>query len=211
MTKATIDPKRRLLIGAGLTALTPMASLAALIPTPRQTAGPFYPVELPLDDDNNLTQVKGQPGPAEGRIVDLTGRVLNTSGIEMKDVRVEIWQCDARGRYHHPGDRDGSSRDEKFQGHGHTITDKQGRYRFRTIHPVPYPGRTPHIHVAVFLPDKRRPFVSQIYVKGEPRNADDFLFRHVPVEQRHLVLVDFLPVDKTPWSIMKGTFDLIVA
>ncbi len=208
MAKSTIDSRRRALIGAGLTALTPFAALAALTPTPRQTAGPFYPVELPLDDDNNLTMVRGQTQPAEGRIVDLTGRVIDTSGKEMKHMRIEIWQCDARGIYHHPGDRRrGTQRDEKFQGHGHTITDNQGRYRFRTIHPVPYPGRTPHIHVAVFLPNSR-PFVSQIYVEGEPRNSHDFLYQQIPVEKRHLVMMDF--ATENPEGIPTGNFDLIL-
>lgn len=81
--------------------------------------------------------------------------------------------------------------DENFQGFGHSITDEHGRYRFRTIHPVPYPGRTPHIHVAVFIPNTA-PFTTQLYVRGEPGNAEDFLFSRIPVERRHMVVADFV-------------------
>src|SRR5207244_7389706 len=82
--------------------------------------------------------------------------------------RVEIWQCDADGRYHNVRDGGGErSRDDNFQGFGRTITDESGGYRFVTIRPVPYPGRTPHIHFAVIMPGQRR-FVTQMYVEGEP-------------------------------------------
>ena len=82
--------------------------------------------------------------------------------------------------------------DEGFQGHGHAITDAQGCYRFRTIQPLPYPVRTPHIHAAVFS-EGAPPFVTQIYVKDEPRNRDDFLFNQVPPQLRERVLADFVP------------------
>lgn len=158
--------------------------------TPTQTAGPFYPVELPLDNDNDLTQVMGFEKSALGTITDLSGRLLDRNGKSLNGIRIEIWQCDANGRYHHPGDSSPNPVDDGFQGHGHTHTDNQGSYRFRTIRPVHYPGRTPHIHVAVF-PEGQKPFVSQLYVAHEPRNAWDPLYQRIPVEQRHLVTADF--------------------
>lgn len=175
-------------------AIPSIAAIAKpLAPTPAQTAGPFYPVELPLDDDNDLTRVKGQQGSAHGTITDLTGRVLDVNGKPLSNLRVEIWQCDANGRYHHPRDFGDQPRDVNFQGHGHVLTGPQGRYRFRTIRPVPYPGRTPHIHVAVF-PEGTKPFVTQLYIADEPRNAEDFLFKRIPPDRRHLVLTQFKPV-----------------
>ena len=105
---------------------------------------------------------------------------------------MEIWQCDANGRYHHPFDAGNRPADDNFQGHGRTLSSKSGEYGFRTIRPVPYPGRTPHIHLAVFAPGQR-PFVTQIYVKGDPRNHADFVFNRVPAEQRDLVLAEFVP------------------
>lgn len=159
-------------------------------PTPRQPAGPFYPPELPLDDDNDLTTVAGANAPARGTVSDLSGHLLDSGGQPLSGLRIEIWQCDANGRYRHPHDAGDLPVDPGFQGHGHTVTEENGRYRFRTIRPVPYPGRTPHIHVAVL--DRRRPLlVTQLYVAGDPRNGEDVLFNRVPVEQRPLVLAAF--------------------
>lgn len=189
MTRLT---RRHFLAGAAslMTAITVPALVAARETTPSQPAGPFYPVELPLDDDNDLVQVAGWDQPAKGRVSDLTGRILDRSGQPLVGTRIEIWQCDVNGRYRHPRDSHDRPVDPGFQGHGHTITDHLGRYRFRTIRPVHYPGRTPHIHVAV-LPKGESPFVTQLYVAGEPLNADDFLYNRVPTERRHLVTAEF--------------------
>ncbi len=194
----------------GITGLLLAGPVAArlLQPTPRQTAGPFYPVQPPLDDDNDLIQVHGRRGVAQGRITDLSGRVLDLNGRPLRDVRVEIWQCDANGRYHHPRDR-GRAMDENFQGFGHSITDGNGRYRFRTIRPVPYPGRTPHIHVAVLVPDTA-PFITQLYVRGEPRNAEDFIFNRVPAERREMVLADFVPAVSDA-AELRAEFGIVLA
>ncbi len=147
------DPNRRRVLLAAAAWLLASGARAAtrLEPTPAQSAGPFYPTEPPLDDDQDLTRVRGALGVAQGRITDLSGRLLDRDGRPISATRIEIWQCDATGRYHHPLDR-GGARDPNFQGFGHTVTDAEGRYRFRTIRPVPYPGRTPHIHIAVFPP-----------------------------------------------------------
>jgi protocatechuate 3,4-dioxygenase beta subunit len=183
--------RRKLLLGmTALVATHPAALAEKLITTPRQSAGPFYPVTLPLDDDNDLTSIEGSEVKADGLITDLGGKILDVNNRPLDDLRIEIWQCDANGRYRHPDERGSRAIDGKFQGHGHTITDADGRYRFRTIRPVPYPGRTPHIHIAVF-PKGEPPFVTQLYVKDEPRNANDFLFQRVPADRRHLVLASF--------------------
>ena len=185
--------RRKLLTLVGAVGVTPYLGWAeTLLPTPRQSTGPFYPEQLPLDDDNDLMQVAGRNGLAKGHSTDLSGRITDTSGHPLAGVRIEIWQCDANGRYHHPRDNRQVDLDENFQGHGHTITDAEGNYRFRTIRPVPYPGRTPHIHAAVF-PRGNRPLVTQIYIKDEPRNAQDFLFNRIPAEQRPLVMAEFRP------------------
>ena len=203
--------RRRLLLGAaGVLAAGPLKAAQSLLPaTPPQTAGPFYPLELPLDDDNDLTVVRGRTGRPGGQITDLSGRLLDRNGRALPNVRIEIWQCDANGRYHHPYDDGDRPADENFQGHGRTLSSRQGEYRFRTIRPVPYPGRTPHIHLAVFPPG-HRPFVTQLYVKGDPRNDMDFVYRRVPVEQRDLVLAEFLPTGQTDVEFRAG-FDVVLA
>ncbi len=207
-----IDVKRRsLLMGAAslLTVIPVCGQTASLLPTPRQTSGPFYPLSLPLDDDNDLTRVSNAEGRALGEITDLTGRILDMTGQPLEGLRIEIWQCDANGRYRHPRERGSAPQDENFQGHGYTLTNDQGYYRFRTIRPVPYPGRAPHIHTAVFLPGQR-PFVTQIYVKGEPRNADDFIFDRVSADRRHLLLADFNPAAADIGATLNAQFDLVL-
>ena len=184
--------RRRIMMAAGglLATATATATAAAAFLTPRQSAGPFYPTELPLDDDNDLIHVAGESAVARGQPADVSGRLVDRNGRPLRDVRIEIWQCDANGRYRHPRDPGDREIDRGFQGFGHTITDAQGRYRFLTIRPVPYPGRTPHIHFAVY-PRGERPFVTQLYVAGEERNANDFLYRRIPDEQRPLVTAKF--------------------
>jgi len=206
-----MNVKRRdlLLAMAGAMVGIPGVSVSKnLVSTPRQSAGPFYPLELPLDDDNDLTFVKGRDAMAKGQVTDLGGRILDINGQPLSNLRIEIWQCDINGRYRHPYERGSQPRDENFQGHGHTITDERGGYRFRTIRPVPYPGRTPHIHVAVF-PENEKPFVTQLYVRGDPRNQDDFLFNHVPGERRHLVTAEFLESGQEGGSL-EARFDIIL-
>lgn len=201
--------RRRLVAGlAGLLVAGPALAARLLQPTPAQTAGPFYPVELPLDDDNDLTRVAGRAGVAQGRITDLGGRVLDVNGRPIAGVRVEIWQCDANGRYRHPRERGSAPPDPGFQGHGRTRTGADGRYRFRTIRPVPYPGRTPHIHMAVFS-EWEEPFVTQIYVRGEPGNAGDVLYNRIPVERRGLVLAEFAP-GGGPGAEFTAGFDVVL-
>jgi protocatechuate 3,4-dioxygenase beta subunit len=131
-----------------------------------------------LDDDNDLTRVKGANGVAKGIILDLGGRVVDSNGRPLVRTQVEIWQCNAFGRYHHPDDNSNAAIDPNFQGFGKTVTDGEGRYRFRTIRPVPYPGRTPHIHFKLASRDFGT-FITQMFVAGEPLNERDYLFQQV--------------------------------
>lgn len=203
--------RRRFLQGAaGLLAGHSLPLSAGLMTaTPSQPAGPFYPPELPLDDDNDLTQIRGQSQRAQGQITELGGRILDRNAQPLSGLRIEIWQCDANGRYRHPREQGRAALDANFQGFGHTLTDASGRYRFRTIRPQPYPGRTPHIHVAVF-PDGEAPFITQLYVADEPRNTGDFLYQRVPEAQRHLVTAAFTPSTRKAveldahWDIVLG-------
>ncbi|MES9862176.1 MAG: protocatechuate 3,4-dioxygenase [Candidatus Thiodiazotropha sp. LLP2] len=192
----TIDNRRRTLICGAACLLTLPAHAQDLL-TPSQTPGPFYP-DLPiLDQDNDLTRIAGRDGIAEGIISELSGHLVNINGSPLAGVRIEIWQCDHNGRYRHSRDDNSEPMDKNFQGLGHSVTDQMGRYRFRTILPVPYPGRTPHIHAAIFR-SGMKPFVTQIYIEGEPRNSNDFLFQRIPSELRPLVLAKFKPSNNEP-------------
>ncbi len=184
-------------------------ALAELVATPRQTIGPFYPVELPLDSDNDLVRIAGRPRQADGQVVHLFGRVLDPGGRAIAGAEVQIWQCDAHGYYHHPRDR-GDQADPNFQGFGAVRTGAAGGYRFRTIRPVAYPGRTPHIHFAVLGADFDA-LVTQMYLRGEPMNERDGVFRAIrDPEQRDSVLVALQPAPDVEAGAEAGTFDLVI-
>src|SRR5260370_16285044 len=177
-------PRRRMLgaslAGAAALGLPGFLRAEALMPTPQQTAGPFYPLSYPDDSDNDRVHVKGHAEPARGTIPHVTGRVLDRAGRPLGGARVEIWQCDDNGRYHNvQDDRTDRPRDDNFQGFGRTVTDGAGGYSFVTIQPVPYPGRTPHIHFAVAAPGLPR-FVTQMYVAGEKLNDIDSVLLGLP-------------------------------
>src|SRR4029079_9142505 len=125
--------------------VVPGAYAQELVKTPKQTEGPFYPDHLPLDTDNDLIVINEKTTPAVGEITHLTGKILSPNGEPVRNAVVEIWQCDAGGAYLHSGRGNGEKRDSNFQGFGRFLTNSKGEYYFRTIKPVPYPGRTPHI------------------------------------------------------------------
>lgn len=208
---------RRRLLGAGLAlGLTAAASgvLRAqprvLRPTPAQTEGPFYPDRLPADVDNDLVRVAGRPVPGAGTVTHLNGRVTGLQGQPLEGLTVEIWQCDAAGSYRHSRDPRADLRDANFQGYGLTRTAADGGYRFRTIQPVPYPGRTPHIHLAVSQ-DGRRRLVTQIYMAGFAGNERDAVFRSLrDPEDRALLLASFEPAPELEPGALRARFDVVL-
>jgi len=171
--------------------------------TPAQTEGPFYPVVLPLDSDSDLL-ANGTLRYALGEPVWLEGAVLDRAGRPVRGAAVEIWQCDQNGRYHHPGD--GGSADPAFQGFGRCAVDASGEYRFRTIRPAHYAGRTPHIHVKVRLV-KQELLTTQLYVEGDPHNAGDGLWRRLGAMDRAALT---RPFERAPdgW---RARFEIVVA
>jgi protocatechuate 3,4-dioxygenase beta subunit len=183
---------RRALILAAPALLVPGAVFAALEPTPGAGEGPFYPVQRPSDDDSDLVRIEGAVREAGGEILHLTGRILDANAQPIAGMQIEIWQCDVNGVYLHPGDRRLASRDPGFQGFGHAIADAAGNFAFRTIVPVPYPGRTSHIHVKVL--DRRRELVTtQLYREGHPQNPSDFLFRRLAQDEQRRVSMAIRP------------------
>jgi protocatechuate 3,4-dioxygenase beta subunit len=182
-----------------------------LITTPRQGEGPFYPPEWSGDSDADLVLVRGEAAQAMGQITHVTGQVSNTLAEPMAGAVVEIWQCDANGVYRHPRDQGAArSRDQGFQGRGRTLTDAAGRYSFRTIKPVAYPGRAPHIHFKVVLPDRRQ-LVTQMYVFGESGNERDGLLNGIrDRRQRESVIIKLLPADAVEAGALAGAFDIVI-
>jgi len=191
-------------------AFTTPGLFADLVQTPRMTEGPFYPDKLPLDTDNDLLIVNDAMTPAVGEVTHLTGRVLSATGEPIRNAFVEIWQCDNNGAYLHSGTTNADKRDSNFQGYGRFLTDSKGQYYFRTIKPVPYPGRTPHIHFGISSRGKRI-FTTQMLVKGHPGNERDGLFRQISDPKlRESILVDFQPIPDSQIGELNANFDIVL-
>jgi protocatechuate 3,4-dioxygenase beta subunit len=177
--------------------------------TPRQTEGPFYPDKLPLDTDNDLIVVNDSLTPGVGEITHLTGRVLDARGNPVRNALVEIWQVDGHGVYLNTHDTH-AARDPNFQGFGRFLTGSTGEYYFRTIKPVPYPGRTPHIHFALKMKGRDK-WTTQCYVRGEPRNNRDGIFQSIrDPKAREAVLVDFKPLKDSRAGELSARFDIVL-
>ncbi len=148
--------------------------------TPNLSAGPFYPLSnRPLRPGTDLTSGLGRKERATGPLLYVMGQVLNIKGAPVKDVEVEIWQANAAGRYSHPSDGNPAPLDPSFQGYGVTRTDGEGRFRFRTIKPGPYPvmpgwRRAPHVHFQ--LTGRTDRYITQMWFPDQPLNGQDRLY-----------------------------------
>jgi protocatechuate 3,4-dioxygenase beta subunit len=177
--------------------------------TPRQTEGPFYPDHLPLDTDNDLLVINDSITPATGEVTHLSGRILDAKGSPIRNALVEIWQVDNHGVYLHSADTH-AARDPNFQGFGRFLTGSSGEYYFRTIKPVRYPGRTPHIHFAIKLKGREK-WTTQCYVKGEPLNDRDGIYRAIRNrKEREAVTIDFAPVKDSRIGELAAQFDIVL-
>jgi protocatechuate 3,4-dioxygenase beta subunit len=198
-------------LALGAAAFTVRGAFAEeLVRTPRQTEGPFYPNKLPLDTDNDLLIINDAITPAVGKITHLSGKILDAHGEPVRNALVEIWQVDNNGAYLHTRSGNRDKRDANFQGFGRFLTGSSGEYYFRTIKPVPYPGRTPHIHFKIKKGGKEL-LTTQCYVKGEPRNQRDGIFRDIrDAKARNAVLVDFAPIKKSRVGELAARFDIVL-
>jgi len=205
---------RRLFLGAVGAAFftTPGLFAEELTRTPRQMEGPFYPDKLPLDTDNDLLIINDKITPGIGTITHLHGKVLDLKGNPLRNALVEIWQCDGNGVYLHSGDsgEKQDKQDKNFQGFGRFMTSNNGEYYFRTIKPVPYPGRTPHIHFKVKKGGKEL-LTTQCYIKGEPLNMRDGIYQSVrDPKAREAITVDFVALKGSKIGELTAKFDMVL-
>ncbi len=198
-----MNHSRRKVLGSiagtvGLMAAGPMSAFGAGLKavcgtTPTQPEGPFYPADLPLDSDSDLTRVDGDPARAEGQVVYVGGQVSDEGCRPVRGALVEIWQACASGRYDHSSDPNPARLDPHFQYYGRAVTNENGRYLFRTILPGAYPAgagwtRPPHIHFKVAALGFHE-LITQMYFEGQPLNGADRILRSIPASQRHRVVV----------------------
>jgi protocatechuate 3,4-dioxygenase beta subunit len=205
--------RRGFLAGLGLAAgffAVPGAFAEELTRTPAQTEGPFYPDKLPLDTDNDLLIINDGITPAVGEVTWLSGRILDAKGDPIRNAVVEIWQVDNKGAYLHSGTDNADRRDKNFQGFGRFLTGSTGEYLFRTIKPVAYPGRTPHIHYAIKMKGQKK-FTTQCYIKGERQNERDGVLRGIrDPKAKASVIVPFEPIKGSRANELAAKFDIVL-
>jgi protocatechuate 3,4-dioxygenase, beta subunit len=216
-TPLPLSSRRLFLASSAIAATSPFWTVRGafadeLTKTPAQTEGPFYPNKLPLDTDNDLLIINDNITPAVGTITHLTGKVLDAKGDPLKNAVVEIWQCDGNGVYLHTADSDNKKdkQDKNFQGFGRFVTGTTGEYYFRTIKPVPYPGRTPHIHFKI-KQGRKELLTTQLYVKGEAGNEKDGIWKAVKdAKQRDAITVDFTKVKESKTGELNANFVIVL-
>lgn len=201
-----------ILVATASLALPSGAFADELLRTPRQTEGPFYPNKLPIDTDNDLLLINDNLTEAVGEVAYLSGKVMDAKGNPVRNAIVEIWQVDNYGNYIHTqgANRQASKRDSNFQGFGRFATGSTGEYVFRTIKPVPYPGRTPHIHMCVKIKGQPK-FTTQCYVQGMKSNDTDGVLRDIrDSKARASVIVPFVPIKESKIGELAAKFDIVL-
>jgi protocatechuate 3,4-dioxygenase beta subunit len=181
------------------------------------TAPVFRADELgALDHDLLMNSAKG--GLPIGERLIVHGHVRDQLGRPVKNALVEVWQCNASGRYRHKKDQYIGAIDPNFGGCGRMLTDENGHYFFRTIKPGPYPWRNrindwrpAHIHFALSGDGWAQRLITQMYFEGDPLIATCPILRSVPSEEqiRGLIalqdLAAFIPLDSRAYR-----FDIVL-
>ena len=197
--------------------------------TPWQTVGPFFHYALPHPGGADLVggsdagarpdlTAPGHFGLARltrpmdiaGETIEIEGQVLDGAGEPLPDALVEIWQADNNGAYLHTKTGNAAKRDGNFQGFGRFLTGSNGEYVFRTIKPVPYKPRTPHIHLAVKIKGKKE-LITQCYIKGHELNANDMVYKGIKdAKQRESVTLDFNPLKGSKAGEFSARWDVVL-
>jgi protocatechuate 3,4-dioxygenase beta subunit len=211
--RKTAHPSRRTFLhtlGLGGMFFTVRGAFAdALVQTPAQTEGPYYPDHLPLDQDNDLLIINDSITPAVGAISWLSGRVLDSTGSPIRGAVVEIWQADDHGAYIHSRSPI-ANRDVNFQGYGKFETASSGEYLFRTVKPGLYPGRTRHVHMAINVPGRSK-LTTQLYVQGETLNGSDGVLNGIrDTAARNSVVVPWAAIESSRIGELAARFDIVM-
>lgn len=199
-------------------ARSPRLPLLSLQQSLSEITGPVFGHDLlrPLDNDL-LLNARVDRDPVGERIL-VHGRVLDENGRPVPNALVEIWQANAGGRYRHVKDNYVAALDPNFGGAGRTLSDADGRYRFRTVKPGPYPWRNrindwrpAHIHFSLFGPAFVTRLVTQLYFEGDPLLRYDAIYNCIPDADARDRLVARLDLDETiPLDTIAYRFDLVL-
>ncbi len=172
-----------------------------LVPTPSQTVGPFFAIELTTVE--HCVQCVAGP-QAEGERVCLTFRVVDGEGVPVDDAMLEIWQADSNGKYNHPEDAQAKKLEPGWMGFGRVATGEDGTCVLETIRP----GRVtqsaspqaPHLTVGVFARGMLKQLYTRVYFAGNAANEEDPILQLVPSERRGTLLARADPARPGYWS-----------
>jgi protocatechuate 3,4-dioxygenase, beta subunit len=179
--------------------------------------GPLVPAGFMREHDNDLT-VRGKSAPLGEKMI-LVGRIVDENGKPVRRSLVEIWQANASGRYHHPGDQHEAPLDPNFHGGGRCLTDDDGNYRFVTIKPGSYPWqnhpfawRPAHIHFSLLGNAPVQRLVTQMYFPGDPLLEYDPVYHSVPdAEAARRMISSYVPDIGIEGIALGYRFDIVLA
>ena len=194
----------------------PSKPLIRIPHTLSEVTGPLFGHDKAGPKEHDLTKQNGAEALGERIIVQ--GRVLDEDARPVRNTLVELWQCNAAGRYNHDWDQHDAPLDPNFIGVGRAVTDEEGRYRFVTIRPGAYPWRNhknawrpAHIHFSLFGPSFLTRLVTQMYFPGDPLLPLDPVFNSVPDEGARDRLVSSFDLDVTvPEFALGYRFDIVL-
>ena len=198
------------LAGAALSGMSSAFAQSRMRPTSEDMLGPLFPLTLPVDTDFDMTIIQGNKERAIGKLVYLSGRILNTNGAPVPGAVLEVWQANAAGRYAHPGDDSKAPLDPNFQGYARIVTGADGGYQLKTVQPGLYGGRTRHIHFDVKGAKSR--LITQMYFEGEKQNASDGLFKqHSENGRKSLLAKPMSPTGNQEKDALVLGWDIVLA
>lgn len=191
-----------------------------MVPIPQslsELTGPVYGHRPVLPSDADLTTNAGTGQAALGERIIVSGRVLDEGGRPVPDALIEIWQCNAAGRYAHQNDTHPAPLDPNFIGSGRVLTNADGEYRFTTIRPGAYPWRNHpnawrpgHVHFSLFGPAFITRLVTQMYFPGDPLLPLDPIYLAVPEHARSRLVASFdLALTEPEWAL-GYRFDIVL-
>jgi protocatechuate 3,4-dioxygenase beta subunit len=195
---------------------SPKKPLVIIPQTLSEVTGPVYGHNKVEKYDNDLTL--GHPGEPVGERIIVTGRLLDEDGRPVPNSLVELWQCNAAGRYAHKVDQHPAPLDPNFTGAGRCMTDSEGRYKFVTIKPGAYPWRNhhnawrpAHIHFSLFGPSFLTRLVTQMFFPGDPLFPFDPIFNGIPDPKARERMICKFDMDTTqPEWALGYQFDIVL-